>query len=211
MARSLRTAAKSATAPQEVFEAANATVFAEFHIRPVQVPAEIGSLLEIARAEQPLRVLEIGTANAGTLYLLAWASAPGASLLSLDLRAFDPAHQRMIESFVDDRRIVLMQGNSQLEQTLDEVARFFGTSGIDLLFIDGDHAGENVRRDYELYAPLVRRGGLIAFHDIVDGPPDLVGGVPQFWREVRSELADPIEIVESWSQGGFGIGVGRMR
>jgi hypothetical protein len=34
-----------------------------------------------------------------------------------------------------------------------------------LLFIDGDHRYEGVRRDFEMYSPLVGAGGLIAFHD----------------------------------------------
>jgi hypothetical protein len=35
----------------------------------------------------------------------------------------------------------------------------------DLLFIDAGHTEEEVRKDYETYAPLVRRGGFVAFHD----------------------------------------------
>lgn len=36
---------------------------------------------------------------------------------------------------------------------------------IDLLFIDADHAYESVIRDYNNWAPLVKSGGFIAFHD----------------------------------------------
>lgn len=36
---------------------------------------------------------------------------------------------------------------------------------IDFLFIDGGHLYAEVARDFELYAPLVRPGGLICFHD----------------------------------------------
>ena len=60
-----------------------------------------------------------------------------------------------------------------------------------------------------MYSPLVRKGGLIAFHDIVDGPPDAVGGVPDFWREIKSSEA--IKIVDSPEQGGFGLGLLRVR
>lgn len=35
----------------------------------------------------------------------------------------------------------------------------------DLVFLDGDHAFEAVKRDIEDYRPLVRRGGLLAGHD----------------------------------------------
>ena len=63
-----------------------------------------------------------------------------------------------------------------------------------------------MKLDYEMYAPLLRPGGLIALHDIVPGSPDLVGGVPRFWQELKAEI-EVEEIVEDWDQGGFGIGV----
>jgi hypothetical protein len=77
---------------------------------------------------------------------------------------------------------------------------------LDYLFIDGDHRYEGVKRDLEMYGPLVRKGGLIALHDIVDGPTHLVGGVPQFWREIRSQFRF-MEIIKDPSQGGYGIGI----
>jgi predicted O-methyltransferase YrrM len=161
--------------------------------------------------ERPRRVLEIGTANGGTLYLLAWASSAEARVLSIDVREFDRLRRRLFKSFARDRqRVVIRRADSQLASTRSAVAQFFD-GPIDLLFIDGDHRAASVRRDYELYASLVRRGGLIAFHDIVDGVAENVGGVPAFWREVRTELDAPIEFVESWNQGGWGIGVGRAR
>ena len=77
---------------------------------------------------------------------------------------------------------------------------------LDFLFIDGDHRYEGVRRDFEMYGPLVRRGGIIAFHAIVPGPPENVGGVPRFWREIKNRYKY-LEIVKDWNQGGYGIGV----
>jgi hypothetical protein len=65
-----------------------------------------------------------------------------------------------------------------------------------------------VEHDYEMYGPLVRPGGIIAIHDIVPGPKDNVGGVPGFWRKLKTTTPGIVEeIVEDWSQGGFGIGV----
>ena len=73
------------------------------------------------------------------------------------------------------------------------------------------HVGHNggapgVSADFRDYAPLVRPGGLIAFHDIVDGPEENVGGVPRFWREIKGRYRHE-ELVKSWKQGGYGIGV----
>jgi len=60
-----------------------------------------------------------------------------------------------------------------------------------------------------MYSPLVRKGGIIAFHDIVPGPQENVGGVPKFWKELKKKLGTikVMEIVKDWNQGGYGIGL----
>ncbi len=40
---------------------------------------------------------------------------------------------------------------------------------VDMLFIDGDHSYAAVMCDWLLYHKLVRRGGLVAFHDVATG------------------------------------------
>src|SRR5206468_600140 len=50
---------------------------------------------------------------------------------------------------------------------------------IDFIFIDGSHHYANVRRDFELALPLVKAGGWIALHDVVETWP----GPLQVWRE----------------------------
>ncbi|GAH51139.1 unnamed protein product [marine sediment metagenome] len=45
-----------------------------------------------------------------------------------------------------------------------EVAKVWKQT-IDILFIDGLHAYENVEQDYTLFSPFVRKDGLILFHD----------------------------------------------
>lgn len=39
-------------------------------------------------------------------------------------------------------------------------------SKIDLLFIDGDHSYEGVKKDWDLYSPMLHPGSLVIFHDI---------------------------------------------
>jgi predicted O-methyltransferase YrrM len=180
-------------------------------LQPVQIRSELVDFLSLLRAEQPRCVLEIGTGQGGTLYLLSWAAAGDARILSLDLREQSRARRFLYRSFARRRqRLDAWTADSHSTRTRAEAQRFFRGAGLDVLFIDGDHSYEGVRQDYDLYSPLVRRGGLIAFHDIVDGPESAVGEVPRFWREVRPSLGDPIELVESWSQGGYGIGLGRV-
>ncbi|MCS7366302.1 MAG: class I SAM-dependent methyltransferase [archaeon YNP-WB-062] len=56
---------------------------------------------------------------------------------------------------------------------------------MDFLFIDGDHTYEGVKKDFEMYSPLVRGGGIIAFHDIVQHPPETGCEVSGFWNEIK--------------------------
>lgn len=58
---------------------------------------------------------------------------------------------------------------------LSEKARLkFPEPRIDLLFIDGNHEYESVKKDYELWSHLIPSGGKIVLHDVeathVDGP-----------------------------------------
>jgi hypothetical protein len=40
---------------------------------------------------------------------------------------------------------------------------------IDFLWIDGDHRYKEVKKDFDLWSPFVRAGGIIAFHDSTSG------------------------------------------
>jgi hypothetical protein len=80
---------------------------------------------------------------------------------------------------------------------------------LDFLFIDGDHSYEGVKKDFNMYGPLVKDGGIIAFHDITPYPFNLSIGVSKFWQEIKPQC-NHREIVKNWCQGGFGIGVVRV-
>ncbi|MEO8732948.1 MAG: class I SAM-dependent methyltransferase, partial [Flavobacteriales bacterium] len=75
----------------------------------------------------------------------------------------------------------------------------------DYLFIDGDHTYEGVKADYERYRPLVRPGGKIVFHDVVEHRSSACQ-VDRFWRELR-ETVSYREYINSADQGKFGIGL----
>jgi len=52
---------------------------------------------------------------------------------------------------------------------------------IDILHIDADHQYASVKRDFNLFEPLVRPGGCVLFHDIVSYPED----VGKFFEEIK--------------------------
>ena len=64
--------------------------------------------------------------------------------------------------------IFLITGDSTVEDTfteLTEVMSANGDKGIDLLFIDGAHKYEAVKRDFETYSKIIRPHGFIVFDD----------------------------------------------
>jgi len=204
----LRRAAARAISADDVVAAAFGTRGSRIDIMPLQVPSELTRMVELVAAARPQRVLEIGTGSGGTLYAIAWASAPEARILSLDRTVYPIERRLLYKTFVPSKAVDVWEADSHLAETRDRVIRYFDHEPLDLVFIDGDHTYESVRRDYELYAPLVRERGMVLFHDIVTGPYEAVGDAPRFWQEARSDLADSVELIESWHQGGCGIGVG---
>ena len=49
---------------------------------------------------------------------------------------------------------------------LKKIKEVLNNGKIDFLFIDADHSYKGVKKDFKMYSPLVRLGGIIAFRDI---------------------------------------------
>ena len=78
---------------------------------------------------------------------------------------------------------------------------------MDFLFIDGDHTYAGVKNDFEGYSKLVKKGGLIAFHDIA--PPQTEKyrcQVDKFWNKIKNGYKH-WELIEQRSQDNKGIGI----
>jgi cephalosporin hydroxylase len=156
-------------------------------ISPIQSRPELIALLKVLKQARPSRVLEIGTANGGTLFPFTRIAATDALLVSVDLPGGPggggyPADRiPLYQAFpLPGQRLELIRDDSHDPSVLKRVAELVGDQGLEFLFIDGDHSYEGVRRDYEMYGPLVKPNGLIAFHDI-EFCPD----VQRFWDEVK--------------------------
>jgi cephalosporin hydroxylase len=196
---------------------------AGMRILPLQIRSEIEALLTELERLRPRVVVEIGTALGGTLFLLSRVAAPDALIVSVDLPGgpFGGGYPRwrapLYRSFRGEgQRMELLRADSHEPATVERVRRIVDGATVDVLLIDGDHSYEGVAGDYERYEPLVRDGGLVAFHDIVDSTPEArahhhwVGGVPQFWREL-SQGRERREFVEDPGQGYAGLGVLTVR
>jgi len=161
----------------------------------------------------PKVVMEIGTANGGTLFMFTRAADKDSLLISIDLPEgpFGGGYpfylSRLFQSFrMPGQQIFLIRGDSHETATREKIERILNGQKVDFLLIDGDHTYEGVRKDFETYSSFVRKGGVVALHDICRGPPESVGGVPEFWLEVREKYRS-MSIVSNPSQSGLGIGV----
>jgi len=195
------------------FNIFDAFPFRQWSIRPGQVKEEITELLEILARRTPKFILEIGTAKGGTLFLFARVSSPDAVMISVDLPGgrFGGGYLRwrvpLYKSFtMRKQNVYLIREDSHAPSTLNLVEKILGGRELDLLFVDGDHTYDGVKKDFEAYSKLVGKGGIVAFHDIVLGPPEHVGGVPRFWREIKHNFKHT-ELVGNRKQGGYGIGL----
>jgi predicted O-methyltransferase YrrM len=163
-------------------------------IAPGQIEGELVRLAELVAERRPRVVVEIGTANGGTLFCFARLAAPDALLVSIDLPGgvhgggYPGWKKALYRSFArTGQRIELLRGDSHSDAVRRRLEAHLAGRPIDLLLIDGDHTYAGVRADYELYSPLVRDGGLVVFHDIRTHRPELDCHVDRLWAEVRGE------------------------
>lgn len=147
---------------------------------PLQVPDELDSFLEVFKAHNPKRVLEIGVMHGGTLWFWCKHTDPDARIIGLDLDIGLIAQS--LSEF--DRKLTRLNGASQSPDTVNRVAAHLDQP-LDALWIDADHTGDNPIRDFEAYAPFLRTGALVAFHDVdCKALPDV--GV--CWQKLKAQF-----------------------
>ncbi|MDW3176737.1 MAG: class I SAM-dependent methyltransferase [Acidimicrobiia bacterium] len=180
-------------------------------IQPWQHPEEFLGLAKVIEQHRPSAVLEIGTANGGTLFAATRLARSDAVIVSIDLPGgefgggYGGRKIELYESFSrKDQRLHLLREDSHAKETLATVCALF-PSGIDHLFIDGDHTYSGSMKDFEMYGSLVNQGGTIAFHDIVTHVNPSFG-VDEVWGELKEKHTSE-EYVLDWEQQGAGIGV----
>jgi cephalosporin hydroxylase len=165
-------------------------------------------LLEFSRMVSDLRpraLLEIGTFRGGTLFVFSKLAAEDATIISLDYWRYTPVYSPVFHSFCrKSQKLHVVRGDSRDPAHFSRIKSHLPNGTLDLLFIDGNHAYEMVKSDFELYSPLVRPGGMIAFHDIITRHPGC--NVPQFWTEIKDRHRH-LEIVEDRKRDWGGIGV----
>jgi predicted O-methyltransferase YrrM len=184
-------------------------------IEPGQNRGEFAQLIEILQQRKVKNVMEIGTEGGCTFYAWCKVAAPEGIKISLDWqdsgvgrgRFIDPAARMPRDAFLKSfaPNVVLIEGNSHLPEQLAAVKAALGCELLDFLFIDGDHSLKGVEQDWLDYSPLVRPGGIVAFHDIKTCTYHVRAGcyVHDFWAALRANKTELRSDEHVW--GGIGL------
>jgi predicted O-methyltransferase YrrM len=181
--------------------------------RALQRPAELADLVWEVKQLRPRTIVEIGTCHGGTVRAWCECARHDARIITVDLPGgpfgggYTDERAGVIRTFARSKqKLSLVTGDSHTDEVRQEVWDL-ARGGVDFLFIDGDHSYAGVKADFEDYSPLVRPGGLIAFHDIAPYPerPDVE--VERFWREEIRGRYNMREFIHPGDYLGCGIGV----
>lgn len=176
---------------------------ARMNSRAKYIPSGLGDSVELlyglVRSIKPEVCVEIGSAlGASASYIgmalkengrgMLYAIDPHDSTEWNDVNAVDSLKQftRNISA------LGLREQVSVIRSYSDAAARAWRLP-IDLIFIDGDHSYEGVKRDWELFLPHVKPSGMVIFHDTMWDLPPYAGtvrsdmGVPRFVDELRQQ------------------------
>ncbi|MFW9829947.1 MAG: class I SAM-dependent methyltransferase [Candidatus Thorarchaeota archaeon] len=183
------------------------------YLASLQIRSELYQFGKIVASMKPKIIIEIGTANGGTLFLLSKLSDINSTIISIDLPekpyigGIDYKSKTFFKSFArNNQKVVIIRDDSHKLSTLEKIKKVLKNQEIDILFIDGDHTYKGVKKDFNMYGNLVKKEGIIVFHDIVEVTIEENVDVNKFWNEVKKNYKY-IEIVEDWNQDNCGIGI----
>lgn len=179
-------------------------------LRPIQLTEELAWLLKEIRNLRPFSVLEIGTANGGTLFLWTRLAQQNAVIVSIDLPGgkfgggYSNWRATIYRRFAQTNQILhLLRVDSHAMSTFENAKQLFDRKLIDLLFIDGDHTYEGVKKDWEMYSQLVRPGGMIVFHDIAGNYDDTQ--VKRLWDSIKKDYKHRELTLNPGGEYGIGV------
>lgn len=112
-------------------------------------------------------VVEIGVYRGSTLVWLAQAIADhgrGGTVYAIEVHPYHIATAEVNIQAADlEDYVTWKEGDSsRMGASIPD--------GLDLVFVDGDHSYEGVKRDFEMFWPKLKEGGIMVFDDVISWP-----------------------------------------
>ena len=144
--------------------------------RPIiQLPPDIVAMQEIIWRVRPDLIIETGIARGGSLvfYASMLELLDGKSLvvgIDIELRKHN---REAIEAHPMSGRIRMIEGSSVDPAVVEQVSALSAGAETVLVVLDSLHTHDHVRRELDLYSPMVTRGSyLVVFDTIIEFMPD---------------------------------------
>jgi predicted O-methyltransferase YrrM len=147
-------------------------------------------LRTINEMEDVKNILEIGAFDGGSSYGLKHFAE---NMVTMD---FIPTC-RFDQTPFGELNWTYLGGDSHDPNFKQQASDFLG-GVVDVLMIDGDHTHDGSLQDYNDYKHLVRKGGIIIFHDIMDTESHREQGcfVHDTWSDVKKQHDKYTECIE---------------
>jgi cephalosporin hydroxylase len=160
---------------------------------------ELAQALALVASIAPAVIVEIGCDAGGTLYC--WRQLCD-RVYGITLVDNSPATGGQQYPLTDHGAVVLRADSHDPLSVAWLIDQLDGCQ-VDVLHIDGDHSYDGVRADYEMYSPVVRPGGLVLFHDVLNVWDQRVD-VPRFWADLTGGVG---RVITSRRARPLGFGV----
>ena len=200
----------------------------------MQIRLEIENLQLTVNNHKPKVIVEIGTANGGTIGR--WFEIPEVeTVISIDhpfgIHGGQGYEERtyVISDILEQankckKEFYAINGDSKDSYIINRLEEILDGRKVDFLFIDGDHTYNGVKYDFIYYNKFLHGNSIVGFHDIIDSQFHKEYGcfVSDFWNELKenyeykefihTNTLDKVSIPHMYDisidKGGFGgIGV----
>jgi len=163
--------------------------------RPIiQFPTDIVAIQELLWKIQPDVVVETGVAHGGSLIFAAsiLELIGKGRVIGVDIE-IRPHNRQAIVAHPLAHRIHLIEGSSISRETLAQVRSQIQSGNRVVVFLDSNHTEEHVRKEMDLYSPIVSEDSYLVVHD---GAQAWVGEIPSAKPEWLGN--HPLAAIESF-------------
>jgi len=178
---------------------------------PAQRLRELARLWEVMEALRPRTVVEIGSLRGGWLYTMAPTCAERAFLVGIDTAQNASRNRVEHELTREGHRLRWLIADSHSQETVLTLRGVLEGRPVDVLHIDGDHSREGALRDWELYSPLVRPGGLVLLHDAANPTEEVPAALAELQKRREPRVATWELAVDPHGRPPLGIAIARVR
>lgn len=184
---------------------------------PSQHFNELKSLYSCVEKLQPKNILEIGVQSGGTIIFWINVAQNNAKIIGIDNDIDTNNRMSSWKKWLNENQKLYII-NKESQKSIEEVKTILQGEEVDFLFIDGYHIMPIPMIDYEMYSPLVRKEGIIAFHDIGMSRTnkDILSVGNYYWENLRNDVIKKGWKTEEFcynykdSYGQFGAGIGMI-